>query len=61
VSLKIYDITGKEIATLVNSQSAPGYYSVSLNANAYNLSSGIYFYKLVAGNYVDVKKLTLIK
>jgi predicted acyl esterase len=61
VTLKVYDISGKEVATLVNNQAAPGNYSVSFNANAYNLSSGIYFYKIVAGNFINVKKLTLIK
>lgn len=61
VTLKVYDISGKEVATLVNNQAAPGNYSVNLNASAYNLSSGIYFYKIVAGNFINVKKLTLIK
>jgi hypothetical protein len=54
-------MSGKEVAVLVNGQSAPGNYSVNFNANAYNLSSGIYFYKIVAGNFVNVKKLVLLK
>ena len=61
VTLKVYDMAGKEIATLVNTQAVPGNYSVNFNANNYGLSSGIYFYKLVAGNFVNVKKLVLIK
>jgi predicted acyl esterase len=61
VTLKIYDITGKEVAVLVNSQMSPGNYSVNFDANLYKLSSGIYFYKLTAGNETIIKKLTLIK
>jgi len=61
VTLKVYDMTGKEVATLVKEQLTPGNYSVNLNANTYNLSSGIYFYKISAGSYVNIKKLVLIK
>ncbi len=61
VSLKVYDISGKEVATLVNTQVSKGNYSVNFNADLYRLSSGIYFYKLTAGNQVTVKKLMLIK
>ena len=61
VTLKVYDISGKEIASLVNSQTSAGNYSVNFNADVYHLSSGIYFYKLTAGNEVAVKKLMLIK
>lgn len=60
VTLKIYDITGSEVATLVNGQVfAPGFYSASFNAA--NLSSGIYYYRLQAGNFVQSKKMMLIK
>jgi len=61
VTLKIYNVSGKEVASLVNSQLSAGNYSVLLNADLYHLSSGIYFYKLTAGNQVAVKKLMLIK
>ena len=61
VTLKVYDLTGREIASLVNEQKASGNYSINFNADAFHLSSGIYFYKLTAGNNVSVKKLTLIK
>lgn len=59
VSLKVYDIMGKEIATLVNSQMNMGSYSVDFNAA--NLSSGVYFYKLISGDFTEVKRMTLIK
>ena len=61
VTLKVYDITGKEVATLVNSEMTAGSYSANFNADVFHLSSGIYFYKLTAGNEVAVKKLLLIK
>ena len=61
VTLKVYDISGKEIAALVNNQLAAGNYSVNFNADVYHLSSGIYFYKLSAGNEVAMKKFVLIK
>ncbi len=48
VSLKIYDILGNEVATLINEEKLPGEYRVSFNASG--LSSGIYFYKLRVGN-----------
>ena len=59
VSLKIYDILGKEVSTLVNENLAPGSYSVTFNASS--LPSGMYFYKLQAGDFTSVKKMTLIK
>jgi len=54
VSLKIYDVLGNEISKLVNEFQSAGNYNVNFNGS--NLSSGIYFYKLQAGNFVDVKK-----
>lgn len=59
VTLKVYDIMGKEVATLVNRQMNMGSYNVDFNA--VNLSSGIYFYKLISGSFTEVKKMTLIK
>lgn len=59
VSLKIYNILGAEVATLVNELKQPGRYEVLFNAK--NLASGVYLYRLQAGNYVIVKKLTLLK
>lgn len=59
VELKIYDLLGREVQTLVNDVQNPGSYNVMFNAQ--NLSSGIYFYRLTAGNFSEVKKMTLIK
>ena len=59
VILKIYDMLGREVRTLLNEEKAPGNYSVNFIAG--NLPSGVYLYKLTAGNYTDVKKLILIK
>jgi hypothetical protein len=61
VSLKVYDITGREIIDLVNTQEKAGFYSVVFNSSTYSLSSGIYFYRITAGQFTDVKKLMLIK
>ena len=59
VSLKIYDMLGREVRTLINEYKSPGSYNIVFNAHG--LSSGVYFYRLTAGNYSDVKKLILIK
>lgn len=59
VTLKIYNILGNEVATLVNEQQTAGVYNYNFKAN--NLASGIYFYKLQAGNFTSVRKLTLLK
>ena len=59
VILKVYDILGNEVATLVNEQKSAGNYNVEFNANG--LSSGLYFYKLTAGNHVATKKMLLLK
>lgn len=59
VSLKVYDMLGNEVRTLVNENKTAGSYSVTFDAA--NLSSGIYFYKLTAGDFSDVKKMTLVK
>ncbi|MEP5944145.1 MAG: T9SS type A sorting domain-containing protein, partial [Balneola sp.] len=59
VSLKIYDMIGRLVSTLVNKRQASGTYNVSLNASAW--ASGIYFYRIVAGDFVKTRKLTLIK
>ena len=65
VTLKIYDITGREITTLVNKQLNPGTYEVTFDARqpglGSNLPSGVYFYKLTAENFTNTKKLILLK
>lgn len=63
-TLKIYDLLGNEIATLVNEYLPAGNYEKkfsSLSGSAWNLSSGIYFYILQAGNYIQAKKMILTK
>jgi len=59
VSLKIYDITGREIQSLINGTMQQGVYETVWNASEY--ASGIYFYKLTAGNFTEIKKLILMK
>jgi len=59
VSLKIYDVLGKEVVTLMNEEKNAGTYEVNFNASA--LSSGVYFYKLEAGNFVQTRKMVLMK
>ncbi|RPI15518.1 MAG: T9SS C-terminal target domain-containing protein [Ignavibacteriae bacterium] len=59
VSIKVYDMLGHEILTLVKEQKNAGNYSVVLNAS--ELASGIYFYKLTAGSFIDTKKISLVK
>jgi len=61
VSLKLYDITGVEIATLVNEEKEAGVYNYELGINNYALTSGVYFYQLRAGEFVSTKKLMIIK
>jgi hypothetical protein len=57
--LKVYDVLGNEVATLVNEEKPAGSYEVTFDAS--NLSSGIYFYKINAGSFSDTKKMILIK
>jgi len=59
VSLKVYDALGKEVAALVDRELAAGSYEAKFDAS--KLTSGIYFYKLQAGNFSDIKKAMLIK
>ncbi|CAN5465278.1 hypothetical protein BH10BAC5_BH10BAC5_11870 [soil metagenome] len=59
VSLKIYDIAGKEVMTLVNKNMSVGSYSVEFNGAL--LSSGAYFYRLESGSFVETKKMMLVK
>lgn len=59
VLLKVYDILGKEIATLVNEEKPAGNYEVKFSPTG--LSNGIYFYKLQAGSFVETKKMVLMK
>ncbi len=65
----MYDVLGNEVAVLVNEEKPAGTYEVEFSAiggsasggNAYNLSSGIYFYQLRAGSFVQTKKMLMLK
>jgi photosystem II stability/assembly factor-like uncharacterized protein len=58
-SLKVYDVLGKEVVTLVNEQQKPGTYSIDFDGN--NYSSGLYFYELTIGDFRETRKMVLIK
>ncbi len=59
VVLKVYNTLGQEVTTLVNEALKPGYHLVNFNAS--NLASGVYLYRIEAGDFVEVKKLVLLK
>ena len=59
VTLKIYDLLGREVELLVNEEKSPGFYEVNFNAS--NLASGIYLYRIKAENFVVTKKMILLK
>ncbi len=59
VSLRVYDVLGKEVVTLVNEKQNAGRYEVDWDAT--NYPSGVYFYKIAAGDFVETKKMILIK
>ncbi len=61
VTLKVYDEVGREVASLVNANEEAGSYSVEFAAGNMQLASGIYFYRITAGNFSEVKKLLLLK
>jgi len=61
VTLKVYDLLGREIATLVNEPKQSGEYEVEFNADKYGLSSGVYFYQLNSGNYTATKKFVYLR
>ena len=66
VTLKVYDILGNEVATLVNEEQSPGVYEVEFNVSSHsgevrNLTSGIYFYQLKANSFIETKKMILLK
>jgi len=59
VTLKIYDILGREVRTLVNKEQKPGNYEVKFDAS--NLSSGLYFYRITSGSFIKTMKMILLK
>ena len=61
VSLKVYDVVGNEIATLVNETKPAGSYNYQFSTVNYQLSSGIYFYRLETGDFSETKRMILLK
>ncbi|MFN3694349.1 MAG: T9SS type A sorting domain-containing protein, partial [Ignavibacterium sp.] len=59
VTIKVFDLLGNEIQTLVNEFQTQNYYEIQFNAE--NLSSGIYFYQMKAGEFVQTKKMILLR
>ncbi|HAX47971.1 MAG TPA: peptidase S8, partial [Bacteroidetes bacterium] len=59
VTLKVYDLAGKEVSILVDGNITAGFHTVEFNGS--NLASGVYIYKLNAGEFSDIKKLVLVK
>jgi len=59
VTLKVFDVLGNEIRTLIIEEKDSGYYQVEFNSDG--LSSGIYFYQLEAGSFIETKKMVLMK
>jgi hypothetical protein len=59
VSIKVYDVLGEEVASIINEEKSAGSYEVNFNAG--KLSSGIYFYTLQAGSFVETKKMVLLR
>jgi endo-1,4-beta-xylanase len=59
VMLRVFDVLGREVQTLVNTVQAPGQYTVTFNAE--KLATGVYFYQLQAGYFTETKKLLLVK
>ncbi|RKY93313.1 MAG: hypothetical protein DRQ13_09615 [Ignavibacteriae bacterium] len=61
VTLKVFDVLGNEITTLINEEKPAGKYNVELRIDNIELSSGIYFYQLKAGRFIQTKKMILLK
>jgi len=59
VQLKVYDVLGKEVATLVNEEKPAGNYEVEFNAT--NFTSGVYFYQLKSGSFIQTNKMILLR
>ena len=59
VTLKVFDVLGREVATLVNEVKQPGSYMVTFSAEG--LASGVYFYRMQAGNFAATRKLMLLR
>ena len=59
VTIKVFDALGREVSTLVNEVKSAGNYELTFNGKG--LSSGVYYYQMKAGNFIETKKITLIK
>jgi hypothetical protein len=59
VTIKLYDMLGSEVTTLINEEKEAGYYNIEFNAN--ELASGIYFYNISAGIFNSTKKMVLVR
>jgi hypothetical protein len=59
VNLKLYDLLGREVMTLVDKPQTRGYYHVTLDAS--RLGNGVYFYRMIAGSFVETRKILLVK
>ena len=59
MKLVVFDVLGREVATLVNEVKTAGKYSVNLDAS--NLASGVYMYRIESGDFVNTKKMMLVK
>ncbi|MCX8009927.1 MAG: T9SS type A sorting domain-containing protein [Ignavibacteria bacterium] len=60
-SLKVFDLLGSEVATLINEPKQPGEYEIEFDASKYGLSSGVYLYQLRAGSFTATKKFVYIR
>jgi hypothetical protein len=61
VYLKVYDLLGREVSTLVDEHQVAGTYTVTFNTTGQSFSSGVYFYRLESGSFVATHKLILLK
>ncbi|MFN3345518.1 MAG: T9SS type A sorting domain-containing protein [Chloroherpetonaceae bacterium] len=61
VQLEVFDVLGRKVATLVEAKQSAGTYQMNFNAAQFNLSSGVYFYRLTAGTYSQTRKMILVK
>ena len=59
MTIKVYDNLGEEIATLVNESMPMGNYEIKFDID--NLSSGVYFYRMISGSYAETKKMLLLR
>jgi choice-of-anchor B domain-containing protein len=61
VSLKVFDVSGKEVATVVNDRRDAGSYEVTFDAGLYGLTSGVYFYRLITNDFSETKRMVIVK